>query len=163
MSDSLRILVTGSRFYARPRLLADVLDGVAMGRPVVLVHGRCDPRQAWGDRDPVPWNRAMMLGRMEQRLLLGGDWQAHLHAQGRGWREEPHPANWRALKRKAGYVRNAEMVALGADMVVAAMQPGEANNGTRNCADLAAKAGIRVVWVTPEQLDSANPTHLHYT
>jgi hypothetical protein len=149
-----RILVTGSRFfepawppYTGP--LCAALDDAAHalgGREIVLVHGQCNPREPSGERDSVPWYRAMDCGVHPDRLL-GADWQAYRWAIGRRWAVEPHPADWREHGRKAGFVRNAAMVELGADVVVAALAPGEECKGTRMCAGLAKKAGIRVVWV----------------
>jgi hypothetical protein len=147
LTGAARILVTGSRFYADRVALWAAMDAAAGGRVPVVVHGRCDPREAWGDRDPVRWNRAMMRTPRERLLLLGADWQAHLHAERMGWPEEPYPALWRMHGRRAGFVRNADMVALGAHVCVAALEPGEPCKGTRMCAELAVKAGIRVVWV----------------
>lgn len=143
-----RVLVTGSRSYSTPDPLRASMDAAVAGhRDVVVVHGRCNPRRAWGDREVVPWNRAMLLSPGEQRLLLGADWHAHLYAEERGWLEDPHPADWHTHGRKAGFVRNAGMVAAGADRCVAAPEPGLECKGTRMCADLAEKAGIPVTWV----------------
>lgn len=48
----------------------------------------------------------------------------------------------------AGFARNAEMVALGADLCVAFYKQGAGNKGTDHCASLAGKAGIPVRRVT---------------
>lgn len=144
----MRVMVTGSRLFSTPDALYGAMAAVtSRAHSAVVVHGRCDPRHPWGDRERVPWNRAMLMSPGEQRLLLGADWHAHLFAQSRRWPEDPRPAPWRAHGRKAGFMRNADMVRDGAHVLVAALQEGDECKGTRMCAALAAKAGIRVVWV----------------
>lgn len=62
---------------------------------------------------------------------------------------EVHPAEWNRYGRHlAGGIRNAKMVGLGADIVLAFFQPGAENRGTTNCANQARLAGLRVkeVW-----------------
>lgn len=64
---------------------------------------------------------------------------------------EPHPADW-SLGRSAGPKRNAEMVALGADLCLAFIGPCTSprcsieephdSHGASGCADLAERAGI---------------------
>jgi hypothetical protein len=56
---------------------------------------------------------------------------------------EEHPANWK-LGKGAGFIRNTEMCALGADICHAFLVPGE-SRGTRHCIKEARKAGIPVV------------------
>ena len=71
----------------------------------------------------------------------------------RGLVDEPHPANWKQFGRAAGHIRNEEMVALGADLMLAFLvadaAPGEPprNVGTRNCIKQARDAGIEVIEV----------------
>lgn len=58
---------------------------------------------------------------------------------------EVHPAEWNRYGRAlAGGIRNAKMVGLGADIVVAFFQPGAENRGTRNCSAQARLAGLEV-------------------
>lgn len=60
-----------------------------------------------------------------------------------GWNIEAHPANRDQYGRAAGMRRNAEMVALGADVCLAF--PISKSVGTRQCMQLAKAAGIPVI------------------
>ena len=53
---------------------------------------------------------------------------------------ERFPADWRKLGKRAGMIRNADMVDSGADMVVAFLRDG--STGTSNTIQLARTAGI---------------------
>lgn len=58
---------------------------------------------------------------------------------------EVHPANWDRYGKSAGYRRNAEMIALNPDVVLAFKKRGSGNKGTQHTIDLATKAGIPVI------------------
>lgn len=108
-----RVLITGSRDWDRPEVIAYAL-GLAVGElgPFILVHG--DARGA-------------------DRMA------AELH-ESYGFTSEPHPADWDRLGKRAGFVRNAEMVDSGADLCLAFIK--DNSKGATMCADLAEKAGI---------------------
>jgi hypothetical protein len=118
-----RILVTGSRdwldIHAVERALLEYhpVDSQGFDLPdkPTLVHGDC-PR--------------------------GADRMAKIAAKFLGWKLEPHPANWETLGKRAGFVRNAEMVELGADVCLAFIRNG--SKGATHTAELAEKAGIPV-------------------
>ncbi|MFJ8738302.1 bifunctional DNA primase/polymerase [Embleya sp. NPDC127516] len=114
----LRVLVTGSRSWDDPApvrtALSALLEQARAG--LVVVHGAC-PRGA--DAHAAAWARD--------------------HHE-RGITEEAHPADWRALGRRAGIVRNLAMVALGADRCLAFVR--EASPGATHCASAAEQAGI---------------------
>jgi hypothetical protein len=148
-----RILVSSSRWWDDPVLLAEGLDRAADGHgQVTLVHGRCDPRTANADyitrhgTDRVPWDAA--LKHPEYGPFVGGDWHAHQHALARGWEIEGYPAQWRLYKNAAGPIRNQEMVDYGADILVAAPHPSKPSPGTRDCIRRAKAAGIPVRDIT---------------
>ena len=119
-----RILITGSRDWEDdPKLSfelgAAIGDAIRDGHEqadIVIVHGAC-PK--------------------------GADAMADRIARDYHWRTEPHPADWRpggVLDRSAGFRRNAEMVLLGADLVLAFIRNGSA--GASHCARMAEQAGI---------------------
>lgn len=108
-----RVLITGSRDWDRPDIIAFQL-GYTVGKigPFILVHGNA----------------------------RGADkMAAELHEQ-YGFTSEPHPANWESLGKRAGFVRNSEMVEAGADLCLAFIK--DESKGATMCADLAEAAGI---------------------
>lgn len=116
----MRILVTGSRDWEDEALLQEVLFEYLPGRgsemhTVVLVHGDCP---------------------------TGADYMAWLNWTANGGSDEPHPADWKTHGKKAGYLRNAEMVALGADVCLAFIR--NKSRGASMTAALAEEAGIPV-------------------
>jgi SLOG family YspA-like protein len=119
-----RVLVTGSREWDDMQELRYALIHATALRldSVVIVHGACP---------------------------TGADAMAAEWARDYGIRAEAHPPDWERHGRKAaGPRRNAEMVALGADLCLAFYKQGAGNKGTDHCASLAGKAGIPVRRVT---------------
>jgi hypothetical protein len=117
-----RILVTGSRNWTNRYAIREAIKAAvaASGRSisdneVTVVHG----------------------------AARGADTLAASAAFELAYRDEPHPADWERYGKRAGYVRNAEMVNLGADVCLA-FPLGE-SRGTRHCMREAEKAGIPVV------------------
>jgi len=122
----------------------------------------------WNDHNIVLWElRRIADGASDVTLVHGGargaDQIAARWAHNLGWTVEEHEANWdscgndcdKSHKRqrvtgewycpRSGFVRNAEMVKLGADICVAFYKG--ASKGTDMCATLAEKAGIKVIRV----------------
>jgi hypothetical protein len=123
MSD-VRILVTGSRDWrdiVKLRTQMHIACARYLPSAIVIVHGDC-PHGA--DR-------------------LADVWAKHYHL-----RTEPHPADWKTHGKRAGFIRNAAMVELGADLCLAFIRNG--SNGATHTADLAEKAGIPVRRFTQE-------------
>ncbi|MBO4273107.1 DUF2493 domain-containing protein [Microbispora triticiradicis] len=132
MPDTFRILVTGSRDWDDHLTIHEALTRARWdaGGPLVIVHG------AWptGADDIAAWWARQY---------------PHLHIT-----DEPHPADWNRYGRRAGFRRNAEMVALGADLCLAFIAPctkrlcpkrkPHGSHGATHTADLAEKAGIPV-------------------
>lgn len=126
-----RVIVTGSRDWSDREVIEQALMAVwhraAVGCRPTLVHG--------GQR--------------------GADSYAHSWALRNGWLSEVHPANWQRYGRRAGPVRNAEMIEAGADLLVAFVLNG--SRGASGCAAMAASKGIPV-WrvVRPESAPILN-------
>ncbi len=121
VAPSFRILVTGSRYFSDFPIMRDAILQAAAnsnGRPVTVVHG--------GAR--------------------GADQMAARIARKHGFQVEEHPADWDKHGRRAGPIRNQQMVDAGADICLAF--PLGASRGTRGCMAAAYKAGIPVVCPT---------------
>jgi hypothetical protein len=114
----------------RVALAAMLIAARAAGRRLILVHGGC-PEGA----DALAVKVARQLGVPESGI-------------------ERHPADWDAHGRQAGFIRNAEMVATGADVVLAfidqcrlarcaALKP-HGTHGADHCRKLAEHARIPV-------------------
>lgn len=75
---------------------------------------------------------------------------AYVWQEAYGGTVDPYPADWYGLKRKAGMVRNAHMVSLGADLCLGFPLP--QSIGTYGCMKLARKAGIETIDTTKEEM-----------
>lgn len=110
-----RILITGSRTWEDTDAILEALDEHG-GDYAVVVSGHC-PK--------------------------GADAIAEACAHELGMDVEEHPADWKTHGRRAGFVRNAEMVNLGADLCLAFIR--DNSKGASMTADLAQKAGIPTI------------------
>lgn len=125
-----RILITGSRDWDQPEpingLLLKVWDDVRDYKgELVLVHGTAPGADLIAAEIFI-----QMMDAMPDRPAA----------------VEPHPADWRQYGKQAGYVRNAEMVAAGADICLAFSRNN--SRGTAHTIKLAQKAGIPTLIVT---------------
>lgn len=128
MSGDYRILVTGSREFDDYATVCTEL-GLVM-RHLIAAEG------------PYPAVTVVHGG------ARGADSLAERAARSFGMKTERHPADWNADGKGAGFKRNAAMVALGADLVLAFYKQGAGNKGTDHCTKLAEKAGIPVRRIT---------------
>lgn len=114
----MRILITGSRDWEDWRFIeAAMVEAVA--------HSEDWPR---------------VIPTIIHGAARGADSMANGVAIRRNWRVIKMPADWRKHGKRAGFVRNAEMVALGADICLAFIK--NESRGATMAADLAEKAGI---------------------
>lgn len=100
-----RLLVTGSRDWSDAQAIVRELEVVNAheGEQVVLISGNC---------------------------ATGADKIAEDVAVKFGWMIERHPADWKTHGKRAGFIRNGEMVDEGADYCVAFVKdssPGASN------------------------------------
>jgi hypothetical protein len=111
-----RILITGSRTWDDEALIwasmRRVIEAYPLGEQVTVVHGDAP----------------------------GADSIAARCAIRDGHIVEAHPADWDRYSKRAGFIRNAEMVKLGADICLAFIHNN--SKGATMTADLAIKAGI---------------------
>lgn len=113
-----RILVTGSRKFSKTSEMLKIFKSIAYAAAnmdVTLIHGNAS----------------------------GADRIAGKLAQDLGWKVEVYPADWEKYGRKAGPIRNQEMVNSGANICLA-FPVGE-SKGTRHCISAAQKAGINTI------------------
>jgi hypothetical protein len=121
-----RILITGSR---------DWTDYHRIATEIVRAMEDLAPIQAGQyDRNDGDWT--IVHGACPR----GADYLAEQYAIGSLYNVERHPADWDKYGKAAGFRRNAEMVALGADVCLAFIKNG--SRGASHTADLAEKAGI---------------------
>ncbi|MGC4925613.1 SLOG family protein [Streptomyces sp. DT117] len=122
-----RVIVTGSRDWQEiaviRRALNEVLAVRPHNQPLVVVHGDC-PTGA--DIMAKVWALTTFTP------ACTDDYERIT--------EEPHPAAWHLHGRKAGPIRNQNMVNKGADLCLAFIRNG--SRGATGCANLAEAAGI---------------------
>lgn len=122
MTNALRVLITGSRYYDNRSQMESALNIHTMHIPrlrkVTVVHGGAP----------------------------GADTLAGEIAKYLGMQVEVHPAEWGKYGKAAGPIRNKHMVDLGADICLAF--PVGDSHGTRGCMSLAEEAGIPVYNIT---------------
>lgn len=116
----MRILITGSRDWDDRDLLEETFIQHALPSNAVLVSGACP---------------------------TGADRMAESFADSEGWEIERYPADWRKYGKRAGFVRNAEMVNTGADICLAFIKNN--SRGATMTATLAQKAGIETIIIRP--------------
>jgi hypothetical protein len=118
-----RLLVTGSRSWTDRVALANAINAQwsTWGRPArfTLVVGDADGAD-----------------RIAREIVAAAGFDAELHV-----------ADWEQFGRRAGMRRNAEMIASGADALIACWDG--VSPGTKGCIDAAAKAGLRATLLRP--------------
>lgn len=121
-----RILITGSRDWQdENRLRRAIIDAVTRV---------CEERGEYG---PTDW-----VTIVHGACPKGADRMADDLAELCNWNVERHPANWNRYRSAAGFIRNQEMVDLGADICLAFIH--KQSRGATHCYEAARKAGIEV-------------------
>lgn len=114
----MRILVTGSRGWKNWIFIREALKG------------------AWADWD-YPASVTVIHGGAR-----GADMMADIEAGCFGWRVKIYRPDWEQYGKRAGFIRNLEMVKAGADICLAFIL--DCSRGATHCADAAERAGIPV-------------------
>jgi YspA, cpYpsA-related SLOG family len=109
--------------------------------------------RTWTGIQPIRAELARCRATWPGAILVHGDARGADRIASAIWRlwrlpVEAHPANWQLHGRRAGYIRNAEMVAAGADLCLAFIR--NHSPGATACADLAERAGIRTIRIHAE-------------
>lgn len=131
----MRVLVTGSRDWADYKRLYSVLHTEIVERYWEKGHDEQGRFIDW----VIPEDFVLVHGACPTGAdLMADDWIL-------SWDRvaETHPADWKKYGKRAGYVRNAEMVEAGADLCLAFIL--NKSRGATMTADLAEEAGIRTV------------------
>ncbi|ASZ75494.1 hypothetical protein KIW74_gp34 [Mycobacterium phage Kimona] len=117
-----RVLVTGSRNWKDRPTIWNALHAELSISPegIVVVHGGARGADDIADR-----------------------WAHGMNQMGYKVRVEKHDAEWGRYGKRAGMIRNQQMVDAGADVCLAFPLPGSV--GTYGCMIAARRAGIRVV------------------
>jgi len=111
------VLVTGSRDWKNEASLRDRLDRIHRESGIdLLIHGACP---------------------------TGADDMADKWCRANDVEVDRRPADWKTHGKPAGFIRNAEMVQLRPDTVLAFQR--NQSRGTQHTIDLATKAGIDVI------------------
>lgn len=118
-----RVLITGSRDWDNRACIEEALSVYTADENPVLISGACPS---------------------------GADRLAEEIWEGWGLPVERHPADW-TMGRGAGFIRNQQMVDLGADVCLAFRKNG--SQGTTHCANAATMAGITTFWFTEDEDD----------
>jgi hypothetical protein len=121
----MRIIVTGDRFWACHKLAAAIIRRLVdrYGPDIVIVHG----------------------------AATGVDESFATAARGLGVAEEPHPADGDRHGKRAGPIRNQEMVDAGAALCVAVHRFLANSKGTKDCCRQAIEAGIPTYLIDSEK------------
>lgn len=120
-----RILVTGSRTWTDPRAIRSALNNAFMVRPdrdssVTVVHGGARGADAFA-----------------------AQWVRDFSCEGNPIEAECHLADWTRNGRRAGILRNVEMVGAGAYVCLAFIRGN--SRGATHCATVAEAAGIPTI------------------
>lgn len=102
----------------------------------------------WSDRDRVKEVISAFAERLNQPMTIvdgsakGADSMANNVAEELGLETERYPASWSQLGKRAGPIRNQEMLDQGVDFVIAFHSDLDSSKGTRDMVTRARKRGV---------------------
>lgn len=138
---AMRVIVTGSRDWRDQAVISDVLDLIYQaakdeGKRLIVAHGCAVGAD-----------------------MLADGWVRRRKAAGWPVEAERKPANWKKYGKRAGPIRNAELVRLGADACLVFLNPCadtkchkqgiHGSHGATNTGELAESEGIKTSWIGP--------------
>lgn len=114
--EAIRVLICGSRTWNDGGPIQAIVRQYAAVGPAVIIHGAAP----------------------------GADSQADLHARQAGLEAMPFPADWAQYGKRAGFLRNTQMLSEGKPDVVWAFvdKPLAESRGTAMMVDIARKGGV---------------------
>lgn len=114
-----------------------------MTSPAVWTVLVCGSRE-WTNRDVIIRElHELPLGRLIHGNCRGADKLAAEIGRYLGWKVEPFPADWKALGKKAGPLRNRQMLDEKPDLVLAFHAGIERSKGTADCVQEANRRGLK--------------------
>lgn len=125
----MRVLVCGSRDYGDAEQMYRILDGLLLEARV---------RQAVELRHDRP-AMTIVHGAARGADSLAARWANQVDDV---W-EEAYPADWDEYGKRAGYIRNQQMIETFPDLVIAFFA-GERTKGTQHTCDLARRFGLEL-------------------
>jgi len=148
----MRYLVTGSRDWTDRGTIARTIQRYMNSHLPMLYEGHIPQHRDWSDV-------VIVHGGARGADLLAAEWAEGCDPP---IKTEAHPltaADWEAHPRVAGYLRNIDMVAAGADVCFAFVKPcrklncnriePHGSHGASHCSDLAESVGIETIRVMP--------------
>jgi hypothetical protein len=115
-----RVVFSGSRDWPNARYILQELKQLDP-KVITVLHGACPPK--------------IIKGPDGTDVYLGADYMVDQIARKLGFTVEKHPANWTELGRKAGPIRNRQMIETGVDMLIAFQK--DHSTGTQTAIDYA--------------------------
>jgi hypothetical protein len=143
----MRVLVTGDRHWYAPDLAVQVVNRLLAryGRDLVIVHGAAPG---------IDWSFTQACADLGVKVEVHPARWDHLDAPGAIVRVNKDGLRYNA---NAGPIRNAEMVAAGAEMCIAFHRFLAGSSGTKDCLRRALAAGIPTYLIDSKK---AEPTRL---
>lgn len=125
----MRVLITGSRNWSNTDKIREVFDWLN--------------EKVTGNPYTIDRHKAKSVVIVSGNCPTGADWMCERLAFDYGFTVERHPAEWKRWGKQAGFMRNEQMVARGADICFAFIK--DKSKGATHCSEFARNAGIPTV------------------